>query len=377
MQYHCNTPSSSLLDTLAAKLFSLDRRDLILAGFCCGAVLGVDDVGKLAMARLTLEARLGRWRWPPRWPGMAKQEYANIITSTHLSMQSGSVIMWRNVSASLSAASIRDDFGMRLSTRHRRRRISVMMSTADCVDNEEATASWSKGLTLTSRKLLPGQHDSTALQHLWWFHRSASDRIQNSQAHVNVVDQLRSDWVHENNESTDHCGVCSATCCHLRLQDVGSLCVVTNEDTVAGGCIDDLHLRVRVMAASVTATVELTVKDAVVVADNFTSIKGCNDSTEASSARCRWLSQLAHRNKSTDANGQNYLDDWRDKALLVALGTSWSLLLGEQGVIDTAIIVAINRYCYWLLDCAQGDVNVLWRHYHDERDDNNNDGRHI
>jgi hypothetical protein len=65
------------------------------------------------------------------------------------------------------------------------------------------------------------------------------------------------------------------------------LCVVTNEDTVAGGCIDDLHLRVRVVAASVTATVELTVQDAVVVADNFTSIKGCNDSTEASSARCR------------------------------------------------------------------------------------------
>jgi hypothetical protein len=64
--------------------------------------------------------------------------------------------------------------------------------------------------------------------------------------------------------------------------------VITNEDTGPGGCTDDLLFRTRVWAAlSVAATVELTVNDTVVVADDFTSAKGCNNFTEASSARCR------------------------------------------------------------------------------------------
>ena len=49
------SPSSSLLDTLAARL---SNDELFLSGFCCG--IGVNGAGKLPMVALTFDAKLFR-----------------------------------------------------------------------------------------------------------------------------------------------------------------------------------------------------------------------------------------------------------------------------------------------------------------------------
>ena len=91
----------------------------------------MDVAGKQASAALTLDARLDRWRLPPRWPGTEKHAYVNVSKFFQLSTQVGTVMTCSNVSASFSAAGIRDAFGTRLSTRRRWWPSRSMMSSGE------------------------------------------------------------------------------------------------------------------------------------------------------------------------------------------------------------------------------------------------------
>ena len=123
------SPSSRLLDTLAARL-SIGCRNFVF--FCRGWAL-MDVAGKQASAALTLDARLDRWRLPPRWPGTKKHAYVNVSKFFRFSTQVGTVMTCSKVWASFSAAGIRDAFGTRLSTRRRYSVVSVKtVSSSSC-----------------------------------------------------------------------------------------------------------------------------------------------------------------------------------------------------------------------------------------------------